>query len=164
MLFGVIRVNADTANLQQNIVSGSLTMNLENSQVTFANVNVGELTNSDAELDNMFLSDLRGNAGGWSVTSYSDPLNLNASESIPNSKIKWKLDNWEVTGFNGATNTEVEVGAGNNQGLNQSENIIYAAAGNGAGEFMVNNAALSILIDTTYNAGAYSGTLTINIA
>lgn len=168
MVFGgALKVSAVTSNLAQNIIAGTLSVVMNNTDIGFTDVTFNlAAQNSEVNLSNSLrVTDARGNSAGWNVSAVANNLQ-SGTDQINSEQLVWLLNNYKVhTITNGGTdNNGIANGAGNGVGLKNAQRILIASSGNGTGIFQMNNTTLRLTIPAAQAAGTYTAVLTVTIA
>ncbi len=157
--------NTDNSELYQNIVTGSLDIAAENTNISFNNANSGQAANSLMNMNNVQVTDYRGTGAGWSATG-ADIENL---VDVDDSNVQITLNNslrWspgDVTNLNGADITGVTAGT-DDVYLNATRNLMTATASNGLGAYQIDNTVLNFQVEVTDQAGNYAATLELTVS
>ena len=172
MVSGTVNVmngNAATTvymNLIQNFVSGTLSIEcMEN--LAFNDITIASATNSLANMIVFNIRDYRGSAAGWNVTAYSNNLTIDNSadgiNSIPNAAIAMNPATATIIGLEGSSTSGISLGSA--AYLNYARTLVYATAGNGAGNYSVNNVTFNIVYNGRADqlAGTYQAQVTFQI-
>ncbi|MBZ9577878.1 WxL domain-containing protein [Patescibacteria group bacterium] len=169
MLFTSLNVatasNQDTTNLAVNITTGSLDTAAENTDFDWPDATAGQASNQQENMNNIQVTDYRGNSGGWSLTATAN--NLEAGTNILNTYARAKTSPGDVTNLNSSDNTGVTAGS-DNQALGSNAtnavNMMTASAGNGAGAFQLDNTVMNLSIEAGDAAGDYTAVLTLTVS
>ncbi|MDD5342451.1 MAG: hypothetical protein PHI73_03910 [Patescibacteria group bacterium] len=169
MIYASMEVSraANTANseLYQNIVTGSLDIAAQNSNISFNNTNAGTAANSLMNFNNVKVTDYRGTGAGWAATTGSienfvDSTDTNVQITL-NSSLKWSPG--DITNLNGSTITGVTAGT-DGVYLNTTRNLMTATASNGLGAYQIDNTLLNFEVEAADPSGNYAATMTLTVA
>lgn len=169
MIFGsfdVLDINAATVvnmNLIQNVVSGALAIECMQNLV-FPDINVGVAANSEGNMTVFNVRDYRGTGAGWTVAAVSNNLTLNTGaagiNNFSNAVIAMLPQRGTIIGLEGSSTTGVYRGA--DLFLTASRNLISANAGNGMGNYRLNNTIFNVVYNGRYDQlqGRYEAIVT----
>ncbi len=157
--------NQDNAELYQNIVTGSLDIAAQNTNISFNNANAGIASNSLMNMNNVQVTDYRGTGAGWSATTGSienfiDVDDANVQITL-NSSLRWSPG--DVSNLNSSDITGVAAGA-DDQYLNATRNLMSATADNGSGAYQIDNTVLNFMVEVADQAGNYAATLELTVS
>jgi len=166
MVFGsrddVFAIGTNTT-LTQNLIQGSMSMEVSSTNLVFSDLTIGVGSNSTANLTQVNMRDYRGSGAGWTVAATMNNLQVAAAgiNNISNLAINWTPG--AVYALDGGSNTGVTLGAGGT--FNMQQNLVSSTSNNGMGNYKVVNTMLNILYTgtPTQKSGMYQNTMTITI-
>ncbi len=166
MVFGsrndVFAVGQNTT-LTQNLIAGSLQLDVSSTNLVFSNLTIGVGANSTANLTQVNARDYRGSGAGWTVSATMNNLMVSAAgvNNISNASINWKPGDFFA--LDSGSNTGVVLGAGGTFATAQT--LINAAATDGMGNYKIDNTMINILYSgtPTQMAGMYQNIMTMTI-
>ena len=169
MLFTSLNVatasNQDTTNLAVTITVGSLDTTAENTDFDWPAATAGQASNQQENMNNIQVTDYRGNSGGWSLTATAN--NLEAGTNILNTYARVKAGPGDVTNLNESDITGVTAGSADQSLGSESGNAVNmmtATADNGAGAFQLDNTVMNLSIEAGDAAGDYTAVLTLTVS
>jgi hypothetical protein len=119
----------------------------------------GEPQLTSVSIDPFSVVDSTGSGAGWNVTLTVSDL-VNGGSTIPASSVAMDAPNVTATGGANMTGVAGHASTGN---LSSGEKIVTAAAGDGAGTFLVSPSILTLTIPPAATAGGYTGSATIAV-
>ena len=160
-----IAANQANINLTQTIAAGTLDITAQNTTMNFNNLTAGQTADSLKNLNNIKVTDYRGNSGGWDATTESignfiDVDDANTQITLSNSLL-WSPG--DITNLNSSVITGVTAGT-DDQYLNAQRTLMTASAGNGEGAFQIDNTVMNFEQDPTDAAGNYDSKLTLTVS
>jgi hypothetical protein len=169
MLFTSLNVTmaTNTANtsLAANIVNGTLDIAASPASFGWNNTTAGQASNQLNNVNNIQVTDYRGNTGGWSLTATAN--NLTAGTNVLNTFARVKVSPGTVTNINGSNITGVSDGS-DNQVLGPSSgnavNMMTATASNGAGAFQLDATLMNLTVQVSDIAGSYTATMILTVS
>lgn len=169
MLFTSLNVatasdNADT-NLVINITEGSLDMTANNTDFDWPDATAGQASNQQENMNNIQVTDYRGNSGGWDLVATAN--NLANGTNILNTYARVKVSPGDVTNLNESDITNVTAGSADQPlGSNSTNavNMMAASTGDGAGAFQLDNTVMNLSIEIGDDAGEYTAVLTLTVS
>ncbi|MBU0708089.1 hypothetical protein KKG41_07045 [Patescibacteria group bacterium] len=169
MIFSSLEITraADNANINisQSIDAGALSLTSVNSDINFNDLTAGQNAVSLMEMENIGVTDYRGNSAGWAVTTPSIGNFVDnttpANQITLSNSLLWSPG--EISNLNGSDITNVTAGT-DDVYLNAERTLMSASAGDGDGEFIINNTILNFEQEPTDNAGNYESNLVLTVA
>jgi len=168
MLGGVLKVydvradNVDTTTLQQQITTGSLSLESP-TQVNFNATTAGTGVNSLANMVQVNMRDYTGTGSGWTTTGSANNMVAGNGAILANTRLKWSPGT--IYALDGASNSGVAAGASYSGNFGDGSRTLANASGNnGMGNYVINGTTMNLLIQAGDVTGTYQNTLTLTIA
>lgn len=167
MVFGsrgdIFAANQTNTTLTQNLIQGTLQLEVSSTNLVFNDLTIGVGANSMANLTIVNARDYRGTGAGWTVSATMNNLMVSAAgqNDISNAAINWKPT--EFAALDGGNALGVAIGAGGTFATAQT--LINASTNNGMGNYKVSNTVLNVLYNgsTIQKAGMYQNLMTMTI-
>jgi len=166
MLFTSLNVSLAanvTTNLAVNIVAGTLDTTAPTS-FGWPNATAGQASNQQGNLNNVQVTDYRGNSGGWSLTATAN--NLAAGTNVLNTYARVKVSPGNITNLNSSNITNVTAGSANQSlgsDAGNAVNVMTASSGYGAGAFQLDNTVMNLTVQSGDAQGSYTAVLTLTV-
>ena len=171
MVFGTMNVEkssavTDTMQLIQNFVTGGLSLEAMET-LGFSDITIGTATNSRANMTTFNVRDLRGTGAGWTVTAVCNQLTIDnaatGTNNIQNSAIAFEPSAATMIPLGGAVTTGMALGS--DAFLSAARTFVNASAGNGMGNYKVNNTMFNIVYSgaVAQLAGTYNAIVTFEL-
>ncbi|MBU0708088.1 WxL domain-containing protein [Patescibacteria group bacterium] len=169
MVYSALEISraADNANINisQSIDPGTLSLISVNSDINFNDLVAGQNADSLMEMENITVTDFRGTNAGWAVTTQSIGNFVDnttpANQITLSNSLLWSPG--QISNLNGSDITNVTAGA-DDVYLNAERTLMSASAGDGEGEFIINNTVLNFEQEPSDNAGNYESNLVLTVS
>lgn len=160
--FGIVRAQvSDITNLSFNVTAGSFTIVNAPTAINFAAqaFGVGNNITGNEQIDGPTVTDYRGNANAWTVTSNANSF----AASLPASDINLFANAGTIANIENGDLNRVAVGSGTGN-LTGAGATLFNGSTQASGIFQYDNGFLNLHVDGNETAGTYTATMVYTLA